>query len=114
MNKELKSIRLGFLTLYILKYVEKMPSVGMKPFSAMVAQEIESKNRLRAGKSLVFIKLNKLCSTGHLTESWGVSSNPKVKKKVRFYSISPKGKKMIKELENEYKRILEVLYNLPA
>lgn len=109
MEKELKNIRLGFLTLYVLKYVEQKPKVGMSPFSALVAQEIEEKNKLRAGKSLVFSKLNSLCESGHLEAKWGISSNPQVKKKVKFYSISSKGKKLIKQLETEQKRINEVI-----
>lgn len=109
MEKELKNIRLGFLTLYVLKYIEQKPKVGMSPFSALVAQEIEEKNKLRAGKSLVFSKLNSLCESGHLEAKWGISSNPQVKKKVKFYSISSKGKKLIKQLETEQRRINEVI-----
>jgi DNA-binding PadR family transcriptional regulator len=114
MEKELKNIRLGFLTLYILKYVEQKPKVGMIPFSAMVAQEIEEKNKLRAGKSLVFSKLNSLCESGHLEAIWGGSSNPQVKKKVKFFTISSKGKKLMKQLETEQRRINDVMTSLPA
>ncbi|MBL6991129.1 MAG: hypothetical protein ISR65_15190 [Bacteriovoracaceae bacterium] len=114
MEKELGNIRLGFLTLYILKYVEKKPEVGMYPFAALITQEIEEKSQLGAGKSLVFSKLNYLCDSGYLTASWGISSNPRVKKKVKFFSISTKGKKLIKKLEQEQKRINNVLSKLPA
>ncbi|OUR96588.1 hypothetical protein A9Q84_09585 [Halobacteriovorax marinus] len=114
MEKELSNIRLGFLTFYILKYVEKKPEVGMAPFSALIAQEIEEKNQLGAGKSLVFSRVNSLCDSGHLIPKWGVSSNPRVKKKVKFFSISVKGKKLIKQLEKEQKRISDVLSKLPA
>ncbi len=114
MEKELKNIRLGFLTLYILKYIEQKPKVGMTPFSALVSQEIEEKNKLRAGKSLVFSKLNSLCESGHLEATWGVSSNPLVKKKVKLFSISSKGKKLIKQLEDEQQRINDVIKSLPA
>jgi len=114
MEKELMNIRLGFLTLYILRYVEKKPEVGMHPFAALIAQEIEDKNQLGAGKSLVFSKLNKLCDNGYLKASWGVSSNPRVKKKVKFFSITTKGKNFIKQLQKEQKRINDVLLKLPA
>lgn len=114
MEKELRNIRLGFLTLYILKYIEQKPKVGMTPFSAMVAQEIQEKNKLRAGKSLVFSKLNNLCESGHLEAIWGISSNPQVKKKVKFFSITSKGRKLIKQLEVEQRRINDVITHLPA
>lgn len=112
MDKELNSIRLGHLTLYILKYIESMPSLGMSPFSALIAQEIESKNRLRAGRSLVFSKLNYLENEGYIDSNWAKSPNPKVKKKVKFYSISLQGKKLIKDLEKEQDRINQVLKSL--
>ena len=114
MEKELNNIRQGFLTLYILKYIEKMPSVGMSPFSALISQEIEQRNRLRTGKSLVFSRLNSLCESGHLVSNWGISSNPKVKKKVKFYSVSTKGLKLIQKLEGEQERINNLLSKLPA
>lgn len=109
MEKELRSIRLGFQTLYILKFIEKMPKVGMSAFSALIAQEIEAKKQLGAGKSLVFSKLNTLCEAGHIKAAWGISSNPRVKKKVKFYSISPKGEKLILSLEKEQQRINTLL-----
>ncbi|MCO4793475.1 MAG: hypothetical protein KC493_07180 [Bacteriovoracaceae bacterium] len=114
MNKEISNIRLGFLTLYILKFVERMPSVGMQPFAALVAQEVERKHQLGAGKSLVFSRLNSLCDGGYVTHSWGVSSNPRVKKKVKFFSISQKGRGLIKQLQKEQGRINDVLSNLPS
>lgn len=114
MDKELSSMRLGFLTLYLLKYIEKIPEVGMQPFSALIAQEIEEKNRLRAGKSLVFSRLNSLCNNGFIVDSWGDSSNPKVKKRVKFYSITSKGKKLIHQLEKEQERINNILLRLPS
>ena len=114
MKKELNSIRLGFLTLYILKYVQKMPEVGMRPFSALIAQEIEADRRLMAGKSLVFSKLKDLSEEGYLRANWGVSPNPRVKKKVRYFSISAKGKSLIEKLELEQNRIQKVLLALPA
>lgn len=114
MKKELNSIRLGFLTLYILKYVQKMPEVGKSPFSALIAQDIESDKRLKAGKSLVFSKLNELCEAGYLKANWGVSSNPRVKKKVKYFSITEKGTSLIKKLELELNRIQNVLIALPA
>jgi DNA-binding PadR family transcriptional regulator len=114
MEKEIGNLRLGFLTLYILRYVEKKPEVDIYPFAALIAQEIGDKNQLGAGKSLVFSKLNSLCGEEYLTASWAVSSNPKVKKKVKFFSITAKGKKLIKQLEQEQRRINEVLLKLPA
>jgi DNA-binding PadR family transcriptional regulator len=114
MEKELNNIRLGFLTLYVLKYVQKMPEVGMSPFSALVAQEIEADNRLKAGKSLVFSRLKDLCEEGYLKANWGRSSNPKVKKQVRYFSISAKGASLIRKLELEQNRIQNVLLALPA
>lgn len=114
MNKEISNIRLGFLTLYILRFVEKMPSVGMSPFAALIAQEIERKHQLGAGKSLVFSRLNGLSDDGYVTHTWGVSSNPRVKKKVKFFSISSKGKGLIKQLQKEQARINGVLSNLPS
>lgn len=109
MEQELNKIRLGYLTLYILKYIRKMPERGMQPFNAMIAQDIENNNNLRAGKSLVFSRLNDLCENGYINSEWGFSSNPKVKKKVKFYSIANKGKDLIKQLELEHKRILAIL-----
>jgi DNA-binding PadR family transcriptional regulator len=114
MEKELNDIRLGFLTLYILTYVQKMPAVGMYPFSALIAQDIESDKRLRAGKSLVFSRLKDLSENGFLKENWGKSSNPRIKKKVKYFSISAKGRSLIEKLELEEKRIQNILHALPA
>jgi DNA-binding PadR family transcriptional regulator len=77
-------------------------------------QEIESDKRLRAGKSLVFSRLKDLCKKGFLKENWGLSSNPRIKKKVRYFSISAKGISLIEKLELEKKRIQNVLLALPA
>jgi DNA-binding PadR family transcriptional regulator len=114
MEKEIRNIRQGFITLYILKYVERKPLVGMTAFSALIGQEIENKNQLGSGKCLVFSKLNNLCENGLLDSRWGISPNPRVKKKIKFYTISTKGKKLIKQLEKEQTRINEVLSLLPA
>jgi DNA-binding PadR family transcriptional regulator len=114
LDKEYNNIRNGYLTLYILKYIEMKPKVNMSPFGALIAQEIESKNQLGAGKSLVFSRLNKLCEGEYLSFSWKESPNPRVKKKVKFFSITAKGKKLISKLQNEQARINKVLANLPA
>jgi DNA-binding PadR family transcriptional regulator len=114
LEKEYNNMRTGYLTLYILKYIEMKPKVNMSPFGALIAQEIDLKNQLGAGKSLVFSKLNKLCEGGYLSFSWKESPNPRVKKKVKFFSITAKGKKLILKLQNEQKRINQVLDLLPA
>ena len=114
MEKEIQNLQNGFITLYILKYVEKKPLVGMTAFSALISQEIENKNQLGSGKSLVFSRLNKLCENNLLDANWGISPNPRVKKKIKFYTITAKGKKLIKQLEKEQARINKVLSLLPA
>lgn len=114
MDKELNHIRLGSLTLYILKYVEKMPEVGMSAFAALIAQEIENSSRLRAGKSLVSSRLNELSENGCLKARWGKSPNPKAKKSVKFFEITKKGQRLIRQLTDEQSRISEVLEKLPG
>jgi len=114
MINEVRNIRLGFLTLYILKFIEKKPLVGMQAFAALIAQEIEEKNQLGAGKSLVFSKLNKLCENGYLKSSEGISPNPRAKKKVKLFFITNKGKSLIVKLQKEQIRINEVLSKLPS
>jgi len=114
MEKELGQLRLGFLTLYILKYVQQKPLSQMSAFSSLIEQEIENINQLRAGKSLVFKRLTELCKQGHLSYEWGRSPNPRAKKKAKFYSITESGKNLINELESEEMRLMIMLQKLPA
>jgi DNA-binding PadR family transcriptional regulator len=114
MEKELGQLRLGFLTLYILKYVQQKPLSQMSAFSALIEQEIENTNQLRAGKSLVFKRLTELEKLGYLSYEWGKSPNPRAKKKAKFYSITESGKNLINELETEEMRLMIMLQKLPA
>jgi DNA-binding PadR family transcriptional regulator len=108
-EREIEYLRIGYLTYYILKTVESMPKVDMHPYYALISQEIENKNRLGAGKSLVYTRLKYLCENGFLASSPGVSSNPRAKKKVQFFSISEKGKRLLKQLSKEQIRISDSL-----
>ena len=108
-EKELEYLRIGHLTYYVLKIVEGMPKVDMHPYYALISQELENVNRLGAGKSLLYSRLKHLSCNGFLNSKDGISSNPKAKKKVQFYSLSEKGKRLLRRLEKEQKRIAESL-----
>jgi len=108
-KREIEYLRVGYLTYYILKIIVGMPRVDMHPYYALIFQELENKNRLGAGKSLLHSRLKFLSKNGFLKSEFGLSSNPKAKKKVRFYSISEKGKNLMKQLEDEQKRISDSL-----
>jgi len=108
-KREIEFLRTGFLTYYILKIIEGMPKVDMHPYYALIAQELESKNRLGSGKSLLFIRLRDLQKKGFLHSEAGLSRNPRAKKKVRFYSLSESGRRLLSQLESEQKRISDSL-----
>lgn len=108
-EKEMEYLRIGYLTYYILKIVAGMPAVDMQPYYALIHQEIGNKNRLGAGKSLLYSRLKYLSDKGFLKSELGFSSNPRAKKKVRFFSLSEKGKRLLKQLASEQKRIAESL-----
>jgi DNA-binding PadR family transcriptional regulator len=108
-KREIEYFRIGHLTHYILKIIEGMPKVDMHPYYALILQELENKNRLGAGKSLLHSRLKFLSKNGFLKSEFGLSLNPKAKKKVRFYSISEKGKLLLSQLETEQKRISDSL-----
>lgn len=108
-DREIEYLRIGHLTFYILKIIEGMPKVDMHPYYALISQEIENVNRLGAGKSLLYSRLKYLSVNGFLNSEAGTSSNPKAKKKVQFFSLSEKGKRLLKQLYKEQKRISESL-----
>lgn len=105
-SRELEYLRLGFLTFYILKIVEGLPKVDMQPYYALILQEMENKNRLGAGKSLIFSRLKYLRKNGFISSRLGTSSNPRAKKPVSFFKITDSGRSLLKELEREQKRII--------
>jgi DNA-binding PadR family transcriptional regulator len=108
-EREIEYLRIGHLTYYILKIIEDMPKVDMQPYYALIYQELENKKRLGAGKSLLHSRLKYLSENNFIDSEPGASSNPKAKKKVQFFSITEKGKKLLKELAKEQKRIAESL-----
>lgn len=108
-SREVEYLRIGHLTYYVLKIIEGLPKVGMQAYYALIFQELESENRLGAGKSLLYTRLKYLCDNKFIKTEAGASSNPKAKKKVQFYTITEKGKKLLKQLESEQKRIIDSL-----
>jgi len=107
--RELDYMRVGHLTYYILKIIEGMPKVDMHPYYALISQELENEKKLGAGQSLLYSRLNSLHEQGFLKSELGASSNPKAKKKVRYFYISEKGKRLLKQLSKEQKRITDSL-----
>ena len=108
-SKEIDYLRNGNLTLYILKIIEGMPKVDMSSYYALIAQEIESVHRLRAGKSMLYSRIQALLGGQFLKSEIGASSNPRAKKPVHFLSLTASGKKLLNELSREQKRITDSL-----
>jgi len=108
-NNELDYLRVGHLTYYVLKVIEGLPKVDMDPYYALIRQEIENKNRLGAGSSLLYSRLMLLSRRGFLKSKEGISSNPKAKKKVRCYFLTASGNQLLRNLEEERERISESL-----
>lgn len=108
-ERELNYFRIGFLTYYILKIIEGMPKVDMHPYYALIAQEVENEKRLAAGKSLIHSRLKYLCDNKFIISALGASSNPKAKKPVQFFSITERGKRLLKVLSKEQERIINSL-----
>jgi len=102
-DKEIEYLRIGLLTLYLLKRIERLPKVSMDPFHALLKSEAEK--HLGAGGSLVYSRLHTLAEEGFLKTALGQSSNPKAKKPVRVYFLTDSGKKLIRQLEKEKARI---------
>lgn len=106
-SREVEYLRVGHLTYYVLKIIEGLPKVGMQAYYALIFQELESENRLGAGKSLLYTRLKYLCENKFIKTETGASSNPKAKKKVQFFYITQKGQNLLKKLANEQKRITD-------
>jgi DNA-binding PadR family transcriptional regulator len=98
-------MRIGQLTHLILHLIESLPKVDMDPYYALIVQEIEKKDGLGAGKSLVFPRIKALYQRGYIDGYLGASSNPKAKKPVQFYRITKEGKTLLNQLRKENQRL---------
>lgn len=108
-TRELDYLRIGMLTYYILRVVDGLPKVDMHPYYALISQELQNQNRLGAGKSLLYKRLQQLQENGFLISEAGASANPKAKKKVQFFSLTEQGRELLRGLEAEQLRIIESL-----
>lgn len=104
-EKEIDYMRIGQLTHLILHLIDSLPKVDMEPYYALLLQEIEKKNGLGAGKSLVFSRIKSLYQRGYIDGFLGASSNPKAKKPVQYYRITKEGKKLLSSLKAENQRL---------
>lgn len=108
-EREIEYMRVGYLTYYILHTIEALPKVDMEPYYALILQEVEKKNGLGSGKSLVYPRIKHLYQRGFIDSTLGASPNPRAKKPVQFYRLTKEGRKLLTHLKNENKRLQALL-----
>lgn len=76
-----------------------------------LAQRIHllSSETLAVDEGLLYPTLQKMLLKGWVTAEWGVSET---KRKVRFYRLTPTGRKQLKEEISEYDQVTQAIQNI--
>jgi transcriptional regulator len=99
-------MRSGALALLILRILRSGPLHGYA-----IAQRIHSLSSevLRVEEGLLYPKLQKMLLSGWVTSEWGISET---NRKVRFYRLTPKGRKQLEAELAGYQRVNEAIQSV--
>ena len=104
MPKDRSEVLQGTLDLMVLKALEALgPLHGYG-----IARRIEqiSDNLLHLNEGTVYASLLRLAQKGWIRSEWGASEN---KRKARFYSITPAGRRQLKHEAESWERMSAVI-----
>ncbi len=98
-----KEMPAGALTLLILRVLQSGPMHGYA-----IAQRIHvlSSDQLRVEEGALYPTLQKILLGGYAKAAWGTSET---NRKVRFYSLTPAGRKQLEAELSEYERIHDAI-----
>ncbi|HTJ31080.1 MAG TPA: PadR family transcriptional regulator [Acidobacteriaceae bacterium] len=96
----------GMLPMLILRVLQSSSLHGYA-----LAQRIHllSSETLAVDEGLLYPTLQKMLLKGWVTAEWGVSET---KRKVRFYRLTPTGRKQLKEEISEYDQVTQAIQNI--
>src|SRR6266566_1431747 len=96
----------GALPLLILRVLQSEPLHGYA-----IAQRIHllSSEVLAVEEGLLYPTLQKMLVKGWVTAEWGISET---NRKVRFYRLTPEGRKHLKAEMSEYDRVTQAIQNI--
>src|SRR5579859_843232 len=96
----------GALPMLILRVLQSEPLHGYA-----IAQRIHllSSEVLAVEEGLLYPTLQKMLVKGWVTAEWGISET---NRKVRFYRLTPEGRKHLKAELSEYDRVTQAIQNI--
>ena len=109
MSREIADVWHGTLDLMILKTLDAMgPLHGY-----LIARRIEqiSEGQLSINQGTIYPALLKLRHRGWIATKWGVSATSR---RVKFYSITPKGQRQLHEAEGDWRRATGIVSKFVA
>lgn len=102
MSKQLDLVQ-GTLDLLILKAVSLGPLHG---YGVLLRIQQISGEQLEILQGSLYPALYRLEHTGRITSEWGESEN---KRRAKFYSLTPSGRKQLKEEVSKWNRTAEMM-----
>jgi PadR family transcriptional regulator PadR len=106
MARDTSDLLHGTLDLLVLKAVATQPLHG---FGLTKWIEQRTRNEIEIVDSALYKALHRLEDAGAIAAEWGVSEN---NRKARYYSLTPKGRQMLRAETATWKRYVSAISNV--